>query len=98
MVDCRRKRMRILVGEVHGLATYPAYSLGLQDLEAGGFKGAAVSFLSVCSNAHKNSGPTLEPAVVMLISRYRHARYVCRGTKTHTQKRRHPVKDVAPVL
>ena len=66
--------MRILVGEVHRLATDPADGLGLQDLETGGFKCAAVSFLSVCSNAHKNSGPTLEPAVVWLVSRYRRAR------------------------
>ena len=56
--------MRILVGEVYRLATDPAYGLGLKDLEAGGLKCSAVSFLSVCSNAHKNSGPTLEPAVV----------------------------------
>ena len=64
MIDCRRKRMRILVGEIHGLATDPADSLGLKDLEAGGFECPSISFLSVCSNAHKYSGPTLEPAVV----------------------------------
>ena len=74
MINSRRKRMRILVGEVHRLTTDSADSLGLKDLEAGRFECPAVSFGSVCSNAHKISGPTLEPAVVMLISRYRHAR------------------------
>lgn len=56
--------MRILVRKIHRLATYPADGLGLKDLEAGGFECPAVSFGSVCPNAHKISGPTLEPAVV----------------------------------
>jgi len=64
VINCRRKRMRILVREVYRLATDSADGLGLQDLETGGLKCAAVSLLSVCSNAHKISGPTLEPAVV----------------------------------
>ena len=57
--------MRILIGEVHWLAAYPAYSLGLKDLEAGGLECTPVTFGSVCS--HNNSGPTLEPAVSLLI-------------------------------
>ena len=42
--------MRILIAEVHRLSAYSAYSLGLQDLEAGGFERSPVSFLSVCSH------------------------------------------------
>ena len=39
--------MRILVGEIHGLATYAAYSLGLKYLKAGSLESTPGACLSV---------------------------------------------------
>ena len=97
MINSRRKRMRILVGEVHRLTTDPAYGLGLKNLEAGGFERPSVSFLSVCPYAHKqkrahsrarggNAYIALSPCAC------------ARGERVRTQKERRPMKSVAPVL
>ena len=44
--------MRRFIGEVDGLAADPADSLGAEDLEAGGFKGATVAGGTVCSGCY----------------------------------------------